>query len=53
VEGELRSRRNDPLDDHGLDQVAHAALHLRAPLQRPIEAELAHHAAHRGHVAVR
>src|SRR5262245_63688046 len=53
MERQLRSRCNDPLDDHRLDQVAHAALHLRQPLQRATEPKLANHAAHRGHLSVR
>src|SRR6516225_8561869 len=42
VEGELRSRRNNPLNDHSFNQAAHAALHLRAPLRRPTQSKLAH-----------
>ena len=52
VEGQRRSRRNDPLDDHCFDQVANTALHLRPSLQRAPQAELAYHAVHRRHVAV-
>ena len=53
VEGELRSRRNDPLNDHGLKQIAHALVDARAALQRSFEPELVDHGLHRGHMAVR
>jgi hypothetical protein len=52
VQGELRSRRDDPLDDHRFDQVANAPLHLAAALQRAVEPQFANRGAHRPHVAV-
>jgi hypothetical protein len=53
VKGELRSRRDDPLNDHGLNQIAHALVDARAALQRSFEPELADHGLHRSHMAVR
>jgi hypothetical protein len=52
VQGELRSGRDDALDDHRLDQVANAPLDLAAALQRAVEPQLADRGAHRPHVAV-
>jgi hypothetical protein len=53
VESELRSRRDDPLNDHRLDQIAHPLVDAGAALQRSFEPELADHGLHRSHMAVR
>ena len=53
VEGELRPRCDDPLNDHRLNQIAHALVDASAALQRLFEPELADHGLHRSHMAVR
>jgi len=53
VEGELRPRCDDPLNDHRLNQIAHALVDASAALQRSFEPELADHGLHRSHMAVR
>ena len=53
VEGELRPRCYDPLNDHRLNQIAHALVDASAALQRSFEPEFADHGLHRSHMAVR
>ena len=53
VEGELRSRRDDPVNDHRLDQIAHALVDAGAALQHSFQPKLADHRLHRSHMAVR